>query len=243
MKVSVLAALVAGFVTPSLAAAKPADALLPASLCVTYQTTYLVTAPGPDATDGRPGRPPTGRPPPGTAVPSSTPSDTVAAEAVIFSVVPLGDNKRGLEKRASGGFLNLAQDGVKNTCTDASPFTLAGGELFADGYPIWATPSWTSVLFNGLGESGSFGAVGEEVITRTFSVNSGGYLRWRNETFLNGEAYFCQLVSSESQGQLYIVFSAEESDFPVGCQPASLKTYRGKLGFCLLHTAPVVTLS
>lgn len=164
---------------------------------------------------------------------STQPSGTAAAEAVIFSIVPQGLNdnikkrSRELEKRASGGFLNLAQDGVKDSCTDASTFALAGGELIVDGYPIWATPSSTYILLTDLGAPGGFGTPGEEVITRTFEVDDGGYLRWANETFRNGEATFCQLVSSDS-AQVYLIFSSQESDQPAGCQAVSLRTFRGE---------------
>lgn len=180
------------------------------------------------------GHPPTGIPRPHNTRPtrvasSVQPSGTAVAETVIFSIVPQGQNdRRGLEKRDSGGFLNLAEDGIKASCSEASTFGLVDRELIVNGYPIWATSSWTFTLFKGLGEPGSLGAPEANVITRTFEVDADSYLHWVNSAFSGGEAYFCQLVSSDHSGQVYIVFSPHQSDWPEHCQSVKLKTFEGK---------------
>lgn len=244
MKASVLATLVIGVASPGLATPEPAAALLPASVCISYETTYYTTVKSPAATEthsglggndsGHPPHSGVTRPPPrltsatGTTQPSPSP---VITEAVIFSIVPEGANgkkkKRDLAKRASGGFLNTAEDGIKNSCDEASVFGLAAGELLSEGIPIWADPAAERLLFTNLGRPGGSARPGLAV-TRTFEVDARGYLQWKNETFPQGEAYFCQVVSDAVDGEVFIVFTSEQSEWPAGCQAVGLKTFGGK---------------
>lgn len=244
MKVSVLAALVIGVVSPGLASPEPAAAYAPASVCVSFETTYYTTIISPPANEGGHPRPPY-RP---TSVSGTTQvfPTPVVVETVIFSIVPEGPNgkknKRDLEKRASGGFLSTVEDGIKNTCDQASTFALVEGELLSDGNPIRVHPSIDFLLFGSPVAAGSSGRPEQEV-TRSFGVDPRGFLHWQNATFPLGEAYFCQLVSDDYDGQVYIILTAERSEWPIGCQPVRLQTYQGKSSFSLLQLLSFTTLT
>lgn len=220
MKSTVLTALLLGIVTPGNASPEPQVAVLQqnaASYCYVYSSTFLATVTiGPPSTVTVPASQSIGPPP--TTVTTSQPSGT-ALVPVFFTIVPeLQDFKRRVSKRDLGGYLNIAQPPNPSTCDGASIFLIGGGQLFAEGQPIFTEPDVDYLPFN------SFGAPPSDAITRYLDV-ADGYLHWRNSAFGLGRAEFCQVAST---GQVYIVFSGPQGDRPAGCVPVSLRSFGSK---------------
>lgn len=223
MKSTVLTALLLGIVTPGHGAPEPAPEpqlavfQQAASYCYVYTSTFLATATiGPPST--------VTVTPPTTAGTSTQPSGTVALDPVIFSVVPLvGGTKRHLPKRDLGGFVNIGQPPNPQSCTDAYVFLIGGGQLIAEGEPIFTEPDVNYLPLT------SFGTPPQGAITKYFTW-ADGYLHWYNIAF--GSAGFCQVPST---GQVYITFTASQADRPEGCVSVLLKVFAGKIFLVVIY--------
>ncbi|KAJ4108701.1 hypothetical protein NW768_012178 [Fusarium equiseti] len=141
---------------------------------------------------------------------SATSSEAASGQAVIFFVSPqTGDERRGIAKRATGGFIGDSNTNV-DICTDAGIFRLAGGQLFDLQDPIY---------YNGepYKEFRSEGTPPADAVTRQFS-DVAGTLVFASRALPNTNAGFCQ---EEDSGQVYITFTSS----PPGCVPISLRVY------------------
>ncbi|KAF5598232.1 hypothetical protein FPCIR_3254 [Fusarium pseudocircinatum] len=128
-------------------------------------------------------------------------------QTVIFLIqLPDDDRKRSINRRAVGGFVG---DGSPDTCTFASSFNLAAGQLFKNGNPIF----YSGEDFK---ELDSQGTPPSDAVTKGFT-STGTSLRFQNDDLPNGEAGFCQT----SDGQVYITFTSA----PPGCTPVTLDVY------------------
>ncbi|KAH7179049.1 uncharacterized protein B0J16DRAFT_166340 [Fusarium flagelliforme] len=132
--------------------------------------------------------------------------DEPAGRIVIFQIVVPDNEKRGLNKRATNGFVGNDNPGV---CTFATTFNLAEGQLFDGGVPIFYSGEDFKEL-SGQGNPSS------DAITTTFEESS-QRLVFRNSGLPNGEASFCQ----NSNGLIYIVFTTG----PSSCVPVNLAVY------------------
>ncbi|RGP78866.1 hypothetical protein FLONG3_3065 [Fusarium longipes] len=130
--------------------------------------------------------------------------------SIIFLVSIPDDNnnnKRSFIKRATGGFVGNDNPG---SCTFASIFNLADGELFDNGVPIYYSSGEDYKELSGQDDPP------QGAITSTFAAG-GGTLVFRNSGLPNGEAGFCQ----DSDGRVYITFT----NGPPGCLEVKLATY------------------
>ncbi|KAL7759045.1 hypothetical protein ACKLNR_011472 [Fusarium oxysporum f. sp. zingiberi] len=120
--------------------------------------------------------------------------------------LPDDDRKRSINKREVGGFVG---DGSPDTCTFASSFNLAEGQLFKSGNPIYYSgEAYKELESQGRPPSGA--------ITKGFA-STGTSLSFQNNELPNGEAGLCQT----SDGQVYITFTSA----PPGCTPVTLGVY------------------
>lgn len=239
MKYSTLAALLVSIATPGHGAAAPQaiEALQPAvSLCATYLSTYLVPVTIGGSSTSRPTAQstPLTIPASGSSVapsPSTTTSPTPnpVISSISFSIVPiaaakkrspsrLDHAKRGLAKRSLGGYLGIGATPNPSDCGSASFFDIGGGELFFEGEVFFGS---ADIAFKAFGAPG---AAPEGAITTTLDI-PGGRLRWLNSAFTDGEVFFCQVADS---GQVYFVFSADQSTWPDGCEEVNLQSFPGK---------------
>ncbi|EWG55440.1 hypothetical protein FVEG_13439 [Fusarium verticillioides 7600] len=141
------------------------------------------------------------------ASPSTTGLVEPQGQTVIFLIqLPDDDRKRNINKRAVGGFVG---EGNPDTCTFASSFNLAEGQLFKNGNPIY----YDGEDFKELDSQGTPPA---NAITKGFA-STGTSLSFRNDNLPDGEAGFCQT----SDGQVYITFKSS----PPGCTPVTLGVY------------------
>lgn len=141
--------------------------------------------------------------------PTSSSINQPAVRSIIFRVSIPDNERRGLQKRATRGFVGI---GNPDVCTFAAVFTLAEGELFDGGVPVYYSGEDYKDLAGQDVPSG-------DSITTTFT-SSGGILVFRNSGLPNGDASFCQV----SNGQVYITFTTG----PPGCVPVNLAVYDGK---------------
>ncbi|KIL90051.1 hypothetical protein FAVG1_06789 [Fusarium avenaceum] len=129
-----------------------------------------------------------------------------AGRSIIFRVSIPDNERRGLHKRATRGFVGIDNPDV---CTFAAVFTLAEGKLLDGGVPVYYSgEDYKDLAGQGNPSGGS--------VTTTFTA-SGGNLVFRNSGLPNGDAGFCQV----SNGQVYITFTAG----PPGCVPVNLAVY------------------
>ncbi|EXM19088.1 hypothetical protein RAB80_015027 [Fusarium oxysporum f. sp. vasinfectum] len=144
-----------------------------------------------------------------TTAAASTTTGIVEPEGqtVIFLIqLPDDDRKRSINKREVGGFVG---DGSPDTCTFASSFNLAEGQLFKSGNPIYYSgEAYKELESQGLPPS--------DAITKGFA-STGTSLSFQNNELPNGEAGFCQT----SDGQVYITFTSA----PPGCTSVTLGVY------------------
>ncbi|EXK87539.1 hypothetical protein FOQG_08886 [Fusarium oxysporum f. sp. raphani 54005] len=144
-----------------------------------------------------------------TTAAASTTTGIVEPEGqtVIFLIqLPDDDRKRSINKREVGGFVG---DGSPDTCTFASSFNLAEGQLFKSGNPIYYSgEAYKELESQGLPPS--------DAITKGFA-STGTSLSFQNNELPNGEAGFCQ----KSDGQVYITFTSA----PPGCTSVTLGVY------------------
>ncbi|KAJ4123865.1 hypothetical protein NW765_006909 [Fusarium oxysporum] len=144
-----------------------------------------------------------------TTAAASTTTGIVEPEGqtVIFLIqLPDDDRKRSINKREVGGFVG---DGSPDTCTFASSFNLAEGQLFKSGNPIYYSgEAYKELESQGLPPS--------DAITKGFA-STGTSLSFQNNELPNGDAGFCQT----SDGQVYITFTSA----PPGCTPVTLGVY------------------
>ncbi|KAF5696911.1 hypothetical protein FGLOB1_13164 [Fusarium globosum] len=141
------------------------------------------------------------------ASPTTTGIIEPEGQAVILLIqLPDDDQKRRLNKREVGRFVG---DGSPDTCTSASTFNLAQGQLFKNGNPIF----YSGEEFKQLEGQG---APPSDAVTKGFA-STGTSLSFRNEELPNGEAGFCQI----SNGQVYVTFSST----PPACKPVTLGVY------------------
>ncbi|KAF5628129.1 hypothetical protein F25303_10505, partial [Fusarium sp. NRRL 25303] len=141
------------------------------------------------------------------AAPTTTGVIEPDGQTVILLIqLPDDDRKRNLNKREVGGFVG---DGSPDTCTFASTFNLAQGQLFKNGNPIFYSGEDFKPL-EGQGIPPS------DVVTKGFA-STGTSLSFQNDDLPNGEAGFCQT----SNGQVYITFTSA----PPGCEPVTLGVY------------------
>lgn len=141
--------------------------------------------------------------------PTSSSINQPAGRSIIFLISTADNERRGIHKRATGGFVGIDNPDV---CTFAAVFTLAKGKLFDGGVPVYYSGEDYKDLAGQDNPSG-------DSITTTFTT-SGGNLVFRNSGLPNGDAGFCQ----GSDGQVYITFTAG----PPGCVPVNLAVYDGK---------------
>ncbi|KAK2007958.1 hypothetical protein LZ32DRAFT_662464 [Colletotrichum eremochloae] len=158
-----------------------------------------------------------------TATPTATnaiasPPSPISAGAnsgsIIFFVFPApGASKRGLQKRAYGGFLSNDPTSNRDSCESASIFTISLGQLLNAGSSTFYSPgdSFRQVLNAGIPPVNA--------ITGGFDI-VGGVLRFVNSSLPNGEANICQV----STGQVYLTFGSMGPD---SCQPSILYAYPG----------------
>ncbi|KAF5694765.1 hypothetical protein FDENT_893 [Fusarium denticulatum] len=141
------------------------------------------------------------------AAPTTTGIVEPQGQTIIFLIqLPDDDRRRNFHKREVGGFVG---DGSPDTCTFASSFNLAEGQLFKNGNPIY----YSGEDFK---ELDSQGAPPSDAITKGFA-STGTSLTFQNDDLPNGEADFCQT----SDGQVYITFTSA----PLGCTPVTLGVY------------------
>ncbi|KAH7203293.1 hypothetical protein BKA60DRAFT_527243 [Fusarium oxysporum] len=144
-----------------------------------------------------------------TTAAASTTTGIVEPEGqtVIFLIqLPDDGRKRRINKREVGGFVG---DGSPDTCTFASSFNLAEGQLFKSGNPIYYSgEAYKELESQGLPPS--------DAITKGFA-STGTSLSFQNNELPNGEAGFCQT----SDGQVYITFTFA----PPGCTSVTLGVY------------------
>ncbi|CAJ0555324.1 Ff.00g053890.m01.CDS01 [Fusarium sp. VM40] len=138
--------------------------------------------------------------------PTSSSINQPAGRSIIFRVSIPDNERRGLHKRATGGFVGIDNPDV---CTFAAVFTLAEGKLFDGGVPVYYSGEDYKDLAGQDNPSG-------DSITTTFTT-SGRNLVFRNSGLPNGDAGFCQV----SNGQVYITFTTG----PPGCVPVNLAVY------------------
>lgn len=130
-------------------------------------------------------------------------------QTVIFFIQNLDDDrKRNMHKRVVGGFVG---DGGLDTCTFASTFNLAQGQLFKNGNLIF----YSGEDFKQLEGQGAPPA---EAVTKGFT-STGIFLKFQNDELPNGEVGFCHT----SNGQVYTTFTSA----PPGCTPVALGVYDG----------------
>ncbi|EWY82838.1 hypothetical protein FOYG_14927 [Fusarium oxysporum NRRL 32931] len=142
-----------------------------------------------------------------TAAPTTTGIVEPEGQTVIFLIqLPDDDRKRSINKREVGGFVG---DGSPDTCTFASSFNLAEGQLFKSGNPIY----YSGEAYK---ELDSQELPPSDAITKGFA-STGTSLSFQNNELPNGEAGFCQT----SDGQVYITFTSA----PPGCTPVTLGVY------------------
>lgn len=141
--------------------------------------------------------------------PTSSSINQPAGRPIIFRVSIPDNERRGLHKRATRGFVGI---GNPDVCTFAAVFTLAEGKLLDGGVPVYYSGEDYKDLAGQDIPSG-------DSITTTFTA-SGGNLVFRNSGLPNGDASFCQV----SNGQVYITFTTG----PPGCVPVNLAVYDGK---------------
>ncbi|KAK1957570.1 hypothetical protein LY78DRAFT_726938 [Colletotrichum sublineola] len=124
-------------------------------------------------------------------------------------------SKRGLQKRAYGGFLSNDPTSNRDSCESASIFTISLGQLLNAGSSTFYSPgdSFRQVLNAGIPPVNA--------ITGGFDI-VGGVLRFANSSLPNGEANICQV----STGQVYLTFG---STGPGSCQPSILYAYPGEI--------------
>lgn len=237
MKAPVLAGLLLGIAaaTPGLGAVDLARALQPASICYYYTsidiTTVSIGASPTAATvtvaaSGASQTPPAPPGPLSSALVTTPPQPT--DRSIILSIVPLAANgKRDDSTQALGGFVNTEElTPNPSSCSNATVMALSSsGELYVDGLAVFSEDN-NYVIFRSLGNPP------QDAITTTFT-DVGGYLVWQNQSFLDGEAQFCQVSSS---GQTYITFS-EEAEWPSNCSPVSLQVYDGEKRLYYINTS------
>ncbi|CCT72866.1 uncharacterized protein FFUJ_12760 [Fusarium fujikuroi IMI 58289] len=130
-------------------------------------------------------------------------------QIVIFLIqLPDDDRKRSINKREVGGFVG---DGSPDTCTFASTFNLAQGQLFKNDNPLFYSGEDFKELVNQ-------GMPPSDAITKGFA-STGTSLTFQNDDLPNGQAGFCQT----SDGQVYITFTSK----PPGCTPITLGVHDG----------------
>ncbi|PNP85436.1 hypothetical protein FNYG_01265 [Fusarium nygamai] len=141
------------------------------------------------------------------AAPTTTGIVEPQGHTVIFLIqLPDDDRRRNIHKREVGGFVG---DGSPDTCTFASSFNLAEGQLFKNGNPVY----YSGENFK---ELDSQGTPSSGAITQGFA-STGTSLTFQNDGLPNGEAGFCQI----SDGQVYITFTSAQP----GCTPVTLDVY------------------
>ncbi|KAJ4323637.1 hypothetical protein N0V84_004245 [Fusarium piperis] len=135
------------------------------------------------------------------------PGPGLSGQQVIFLITPSGD----VSKRELKGFVGSNNPQV---CTFASVFTLgsgpSSGELFDGDVPLYYQGEDYK-------EFQALGSPSDGSITRTFA-NEGGILHFKNPSFPNGQATFCQ---DSSSGLVYMVFTSG----PPNCTPVQLSVY------------------
>ncbi|RSL54648.1 hypothetical protein CEP53_007374 [Fusarium sp. AF-6] len=150
-------------------------------------------------------------------LPTSSGFPEPAGRLVLFVVaVAVADNeKRGLNKRAIGGFVGNDNPDV---CTFAATFNLAEDQLFERGAPIYYSgEEFRELAGQDLPPTGA--------ITTEFADSTQG-LVFRNPALPNGQAGFCQ----SADGKVYITFTSGPPD----CTPVEIAVYDGKIsGFAL----------
>jgi hypothetical protein len=133
---------------------------------------------------------------------------------VLLTVVPSipeSSQRKRQNDDSMGGFI-----GAPNTagnCSVGTPFNLTGGQLSSHEQVIGTNPG---LAYIGLMTS-STGS-----ISTTFSIID-SMLHWRNESFLQQEAGFCQTTG----GRVYATFTSSES-WPPDCSSVSIIVYKGK---------------
>ncbi|RGP58963.1 peptidase s8 and s53 subtilisin kexin sedolisin [Fusarium sporotrichioides] len=143
---------------------------------------------------------------------SANGSEAVSGQDVIFFVVPrVSNERRGLGKRATGGFVGNGNTSNVRVCTNAATFTLAGGQLLVSGNPVY----YNGESFKEL--------IGQEdppndAVTREFASVAGN-LVFASSALPHGEAGFCQ---DPNTGQVFITFRSG----PSGCVPITLRIYQ-----------------
>ncbi|KPA35605.1 hypothetical protein FLAG1_11680 [Fusarium langsethiae] len=125
---------------------------------------------------------------------SATSSGAASRQYVIFFVVPrVSDERRGLGKRATGGFVGNGNTSNFRVCTNAATFTLAEGQLLQSGNPVY---------YNGESFKQLTGQEDppNDAVTREFASVAGS-LVFASRALPNGEAGFFQDVNSVEQCQ------------------------------------------
>ncbi|KAM0229834.1 hypothetical protein ACHAPO_009728 [Fusarium lateritium] len=143
---------------------------------------------------------------------SATSSEAVSGQNIIFLISPrVSNERRGLEKRAKGGFVGNGNTSNVRICTNAATFTLTGGQLLDSGKPIY---------YNGESFKELRGQEDppDEAVTRDFASIAGN-LVFSNTALPDGEAEFCQDPDS---GQVFVIFGSG----PSGCVPITLRVYQ-----------------
>ncbi|EEU33717.1 uncharacterized protein NECHADRAFT_89223 [Fusarium vanettenii 77-13-4] len=162
----------------------------------------------------------------GCGTPSPTSSTAarpdLGGRSIIFQVVPdTNFEKRGLSKRALGGFVGGGGTVNPDICDDAIAFNLVSGQLLDNNLPIY----YSGQAFS------SFSAQGQSpdgAVTTTFQ-NVGGKLAFINASLPNGQAGFCQ---DPTTVKVYITLS----DTPENCTPVSISVFTGDSSSAISQT-------
>lgn len=145
----------------------------------------------------------------------ATASSTIDDVPVLLTVVPSNPSssqkKRASEDDPQGGFIGAPS--TEGNCSVGTPFNLTDGQLSSHEQVIGMNPG-SSYIELVPSSSGN--------VSTTFSVVE-STLYWRNESFFQGEAGFCQTT----EGRVYATFTSSEK-WPEECFSISIIVYKGK---------------
>ncbi|KAI9147446.1 peptidase s8 and s53 subtilisin kexin sedolisin [Paramyrothecium foliicola] len=129
-------------------------------------------------------------------------------QKVILTIVPVrllqGGSKRGVSKRALGGFVGGGIVPNPIGCDEAAVFVLISGQLSLDQVPIFYERGESFKAFPGSRTN----TPTSEAVTTSFTITD-GQVHFRNSALPGGEAGFCQVPES---GQVYLKFTEGPPD-------------------------------
>lgn len=147
----------------------------------------------------------------GRATASSTIDDVPVLLTVVPSIPGSPQQKRATEDDFQGGFIGAPS--TEGSCSVGTPFNLTDGQLSSREQVVGMNPggSYIELVPSSSG-----------IVSTTFSVVE-STLYWKNESFFQGEAGFCQTTD----GRVYATFTSSEN-WPDDCLSISIIVYKGK---------------